>query len=165
MYSIVFSHLVICFLSMASRQKPIWTSRLCPGPPVLPHPRQPQARRKVGKVQNEEQGKRDEKKMKMQTYLLILLQCKKKKKTGCLRTAMDCGFILDNLSCHARGTLSQLKVVSHESVESVLKRCRKSFGDSHASVGHVAMNCAQVWKSAAESMVLLSVTAYLVRCC
>lgn len=59
------------------------------------------------------------KQMKMQTYLLILLQRKKKKKKGCSRTAIDCGFILDSLSCHARGTLSQLKVASHESVESV----------------------------------------------
>lgn len=57
--------------------------------------------------------------MKMQTYLLILLQCEKEEKKADSRTAIDCGFIPDNLSCHARGTLSQLKVASHESVESV----------------------------------------------
>lgn len=87
--------------------------------------------------------KNKEKRMKKNETadLLTSMQKEETKKKDCLRTAIDCGFILDNLSCHARGTLSQLKVVSHESVESVLSVVTKSFGDSHTRVGHVAILC------------------------
>lgn len=103
---------------MASRQKPNLDVRTL-SRATRPSPSASTSGMKKRSVRSRMKNKEKGIKNENADLLTYPTSMQKEEKKGCSRTAIDCGFILDNLSCHARGTLSQLKVASHESVESV----------------------------------------------